>query len=192
MKRNGCLKIFALCAGILGLLFTGLCLWLRGWGDSTFTEGQATRIQYFEAPPLVAVHINSPPRVLVIRNIEDRNYEEMHQWLNPENSEIESISVDGSSIYNRWSNWLENRDVLQMGVHGLAKKPHYQFVNGKLAMGVGTEDFPPHSFTMMSEQDFATLRRDNPVLDKEVWGRVTYSTHSRTYIRNKPTGYSGP
>jgi hypothetical protein len=138
------------------------------------------------------VHIDGPPRVLVVRNIEGSNRDEMSKWLNPQNSDIEFIHVVANSIDYRWSNWRENRDVLQMGVHGLVKNPNYQFLDDKLAMGVGTGDFPPGSFSLMSESEFTALARANALLDKKVWGRVTYCTARRTYIRKMPTGYSGP
>lgn len=191
-KRKGCLRWFAWSAGAI-LLAAGVgYFWFNGWGTRTHTEGQATRLQYFGSPVLVAVHIDGPPRVLVIRNITADNLEQMNQWLNPDHAEIESISVAADSIYRRYSNWLENRDVLQMGVHGRTKPPYRHLSDGGLAMGIGTEDFVPGSFALMSEREFQALDLGSPILNREVWGRVTYGTYRRTYQYEKPTGYSGP
>ena len=125
-KSKGCLIVLVSVVAFIALYTVGVNLWSAGWGNRTFTEGASTRVQYYLSPPLLAVHVkikDGTPKVMVIRNITGKNAEQMGEFLNTEEADLDHIDLEADSIYNRWSDRTEDRDILQMGVFGMDRKP---------------------------------------------------------------------
>lgn len=185
MKRK--LLKGGLISACLLLPLTAIYYWFVGWSDGYSAHGQITRLEYYESPPLVAVHFGEPDQVLVISGIDGTNHKDFAQWFDPKNVEIESISVSASSRYNRWSNAIERGDILQFGVHGdpLGKtKPNF---GEKVAIGgIARDEFPYQSFTLMKPEEFSRMAKGTLINDVKVWGRLNFSSITYTSWREKP------
>lgn len=175
-------------AAILGLVavIAGGWFWFAGWTQRSSIVGQITRIQYFESPALVAIHIDSPAGVFVIPTISGQNQEDFAKWLNPANVELESLSIIADSTYDKWADQFTQKDLIQFGVHGLPRgdtKPNY---GGKVAVGIAQEGFAYESFQFMTEEEFARLPVGNKVNDSAVYGRLNFSRYYHVSLREKP------
>lgn len=196
-KRWGWWVLFGGVLGFMVLIPSGLGLWLFGSKHHDFTKGRAGRLQYFDSPPLMAVHFRSegaPPQVFVVNNIHGQNQQEMAERLDPKNIEIGWFDLSANSIYESWTDTTEARDVLRMGLLGKSRLKKYEFMNdGRVGLNVGDGDYPHGSFKLMDENEFASMSKGTLVHDLEVGGRITFSISSQTYWRSKPRRtYIGP
>jgi hypothetical protein len=175
-------------AAILGFVsvLAGVWFWFAGWTHRSSIVGQITRIQYFESPALVAIHIDSPAGVFVIPTISGHNQEDFAKWLNPANVELESLSIIADSTYDKWADQFTQKDSIQFGVHGLPRgdtKPNY---GGKVAVGIAQEGFAYKSFQFMTEEEFARLPVGNKVNESAVFGRLNFSRYFHVSPKEKP------
>ena len=164
----------------------GVWFWFAGWTNRSSIVGQITRIQYFESPALVAIHIDSPSGVFVIPTIPGLNQEDFSKWLDPANVELESLSIIADSTYDKWADQFTQRDSIQFGVHGLPRgntKPNYR---GKVAVGIAQEDFAYQSFQFITEEEFARLPVGNKVNDSAVVGRLNFTRYFHVSPKEKP------
>ncbi len=188
------MKWFKYIAAVISASGVVLVLWITliGWTSRTSVKQPITRLQYFKSPPLVAVHVDHPPRVFLIHNISGRNLSDFEKWLDPSNVEIVSLDVNADSIYGRWSDCLESRDVLQFGVHGLPRgttRPNY---GGEVAMGVAQEDFPHGSFEIVDADEFEKLSLGLATTDTKAWGWMRFGKWNHYQLGNKPRKSPGP
>ena len=101
----------------LGLIW----LWIYGYTYRTGKSGTVSRLQYFDSPPMVVVHVKDPEGVFLIQGITGRNYQEVSTWLDAANVDIKSIDIRADSIHDRTDEGTKDLDLIQFGVHGLAR-----------------------------------------------------------------------
>lgn len=182
------MKRISFVATILGLIIAvaATWFWLAGWTRCSSIVGQITRIQYFESPSLVAIHVDSPSGVFVIPAISGRNREDFAKWLDPANVELKSLDIVADSSYDKWADRFDKNDSIQFGVHGLPRgntRPNY---GGEVAVGIAQEEFPYQSFQFMTEKEFAKLALGKMVNDSAVFGRFNFSKYFHVSLRKKP------
>lgn len=163
-----------------------------GWSSASSIRQPISRLQYFKSPSLVAIHVDGPPAVFLIRNIQGENEADFAKWLDPANVEIESLDVNGESIDGRWANSLEKRDVLQFGVHGSPRGTTVPNLGKEVAMGIAQEEFPHGSFEMMSPEQFSKLSLGPATNDVKIWGWLRYGIWNHYSFRDKPRKSPGP
>ncbi len=165
---------------------------LSGWTSRSSVRQPISRLQYFKSPPLVAIHVDDPPAVFLIHNLQGENETDFEKWLDPANVEIVSLDVDGDSIKGRWADGSEKRDVLQFGVHGSPRGTTIPNSGKEVAMGIAQEDFPHGSFEMTTPDQFARSSPGPATNDVKVWGWLRYGTWNHYSLRNKPRKSPGP
>ena len=179
---------------LIGLpLVVALWAFVFGLSAGSSTRMAITRVQYFANPPLVAIHVDGPPSVFIIQNINGSNREAFAKWLNPANVDLKSIDVIANSTYIRWFDHLEDRDKIQFGVQGLALGSTLPtFPGGKeVAVCIMGEDFPRGSFEIIGLEDLSAKHLQTPVADTKVYGWLTFSTYWKWYLGSMPRRYPG-
>jgi hypothetical protein len=173
---------------ILGLLssLAVIWFWIFGWSTGSSIVGNIKRIQYFESPSLVAIHLDSPAGVFVVPVILGLNKEDFAVWLNPANVELKSVDIMADSISEKWSNQFEEYDHLQFGIHGLPRGQTMPNYGSDVSMGIGGERFPFQSFQFMTENEFLKLPVGKIINDSSVYGRFVFLKHTHISLRKKP------
>lgn len=178
------------------VVISGVAVWVWGmfigWTSGTAIKQPITRLQYFKSPALVAVHVEKPPRVLLIHNIRGENLSFFERWLDPSNVEIVSLDVDAESIYGKWSDSLDSRDVLQFGVHGLPRGSTLPNYGNEVSMGLNGEDFPHGSFEVVGEDEFNKLSLGPAATDTKAWGWMRFGQWNHYQWGKKPIRSPGP
>lgn len=169
---------------IVVLLVLGY-LWFFGFQKRSSVVGSVTRLQYFEEPAMLAVHVESPVGVFVIPTMSPTHAAELRSFIDPALIELESVNLNATTLHDQWSDHTERHDILQFGVYGNPRggaKPDY---GDKVSIG-STVEYPYQTFRWMTPGEFAKVPAGTPVTDVKIYGRALFSNYHHVGFRKKP------
>ncbi len=182
MKRPGWI---ALVLTIVVLAVLGW-LWIFGFTKRSLEHGTVTRLQYFENPAMLAVHVESPPRVFVIPATSEGHAERVRQFVDPAAIELEQVTINAGNIHDQWSDLTERHDSLGFGVVGKPRGSSVPNLDGKMSIGFSEENYPYKTLKWMTPEEFAKLPVGKPFTDVKVGGKAGFVDFYRIAFRDKP------
>ncbi|RYD68365.1 MAG: hypothetical protein EOP83_00940 [Verrucomicrobiaceae bacterium] len=170
---------------IAGLIFW-VYLYLFGWTKRSHIAGDVTRLQFFENPAVLAVHVDSPRGVFVVPQIPPEHAAKLRAFVDPASIDLEFIYLNATTMHDQWSDTTRHEDILSLGVHGDARgdaKPTY---GNRLAIGTGQDDYPYGTFKWMTEEEFAEMPLGTTFTDVKIYGKLGFGNYYHRGFRKKP------
>lgn len=171
---------------VLVVLLATAYLWLFGITKRSHNSGKVTRIQYFDNPAVLVVHVESPPGVFVVPSMSDAHAAQFRTFLDPAGIDLESIRINAGSTHDQWSNHTDRHDSLQIGVHGIARGSTRPTYDNRVAIG-STEEFPYQTLRWVTPEKFSRNKpTGTPLADAKVYGEFGFSRYYHIGFRKKP------